>query len=574
MADDRRLPVLKLIQPALASFPPYIGQEPPDDYLDKVVQSWAFAEGHMTVSVANIPPVFSQLETDSRQLQNKLHSDNDSIRAEIKSMIKSELALVPTPPQSTQSTSQRHEGQLLRPSQMEPGKIYRDPHLRLNDQEWLRMDDATDRLSALAGPSYLQTFMDTISKEVMDRITPFLPNKKNNTPNNDDMDEITKGMSELSINKAIAKGISQGIKAVHDNNVSSRHRCSNCYSLGHNSRKCPYPRKRNRKNRKSRSKKRGSVNKSGSKKRQSLESPIQRSSQKIQKKSGTIIDSQIRKIILAMFNDPEVIETIKNNINNTNLSMTRRVAPKGPAKPDFTAKQGTSCLNYREPTPEIPESDDEEETLNDPMEIDFVRRKEPTTSLATIPVKIRRLKIPAMCLDSGAEPAIVSEDIVKRVNWPIDKSEKYDLSGVATVPTKSIGIARNFPITFPLGFTIREDFVVVRPPKPTLIFPNPLLKKYKCAIDWGKDELKIPFNGKDHIIPVTMHKVKNNLEVNCATASQNDKSSVSDQISQETDSDKDDNITLEEWHAPVRFIPDSDDSSLAEQVPKVLKKNA
>ncbi|CAJ0768649.1 21769_t:CDS:2, partial [Entrophospora sp. SA101] len=41
--------------------------------------------------------------------------------------------------------------------------------------------------------------------------------------------------------------------------------------------------------------------------------------------------------------------------------------------------------------------------------------------------KIRRLKIPAMCLDSGAEPAIVSEDIVKRVNWPIDKSEKYDL---------------------------------------------------------------------------------------------------------------------------------------------------
>ena len=105
-----------------------------------------------------------------------------------------------------------------------------------------------------------------------------------------------------------------------------------------------------------------------------------------------------------------------------------------------------------------------------------------------------------------------------------------------------------------------------------MIFPNPLLKKYKCAIDWGKDELKIPFNGKDHIIPVTMHKVKNKLEVNCVTASQDDKPLVSDQLSQETDSDKDDNITLEEWHAPARSIPDSDDSSLAEQVPKVLKK--
>ncbi|CAG8679829.1 8494_t:CDS:1, partial [Paraglomus brasilianum] len=157
-------------------------------------------------------------------------------------------------------------------------------------------------------------------------------------------------------------------------------------------------------------------------------------------------------------------------------------------------------------------------------------------------------------------------DIVKRVNWPIDKSEKYDLSGVATVPTESIGIARNFPITFPPGFTIREDFVVVRVPKPTLIFPNPLLKKYKCAIDWGKDELKIPFNGKDHIIPVTMHKVKNKLEVNCATASQDDKPLISDQISQEADSDRDNNITLEEWHAPAGFSLDSDNST--------LKKNA
>ena len=255
-----------------------------------------------------------------------------------------------------------------------------------------------------------------------------------------------------------------------------------------------------------------------------------------------------------MFNDPEVIEMIKNNINNMNISIVQ---------PDF--------INYREPVPDIPDSDGEEETLDDPMEIDFVKKKEPV-SLATIECKVKRLKIPAMVLDSKAELSIVSEDIVKRIGEKIDRSEKYDLSGVATVSIESISVIRNFPITFSPGFTIREDFVVVRPLKPILIFLNPLLKKYKCAIDWGKDELKIPFNGKDHIIPVTMHKVKNKLEVNCVTASQDDKPLVSDQLSQETDSDKDDNITLEEWHAPARFIPDSDDSSLAEQVPKVLKK--
>ena len=78
--------------------------------------------------------------------------------------------------------------------------------------------------------------------------------------------------------------------------------------------------------------------------------------------------------------------------------------------------------------------------------------------------------------------------------------------------------------------------------------------------------MKIHYNGEDFIIPVTMHKVKNKLEVNCITTSQNDKPLVSDQISQETDSDKDDNITLEEWHAPVGFSLDSDNST--------LKKNA
>ncbi|GES92003.1 hypothetical protein GLOIN_2v1778214 [Rhizophagus clarus] len=49
MAEGRRLPVLKLMAPALAKFQPYIGQEPPDDYLDKVIQSWAYLEGHMAV---------------------------------------------------------------------------------------------------------------------------------------------------------------------------------------------------------------------------------------------------------------------------------------------------------------------------------------------------------------------------------------------------------------------------------------------------------------------------------------------------------------------------------------------
>jgi hypothetical protein len=49
MADARYLPVLTMIALVLAKTKPYIGQEPPDDYLDRLIQSISFAQEHMTV---------------------------------------------------------------------------------------------------------------------------------------------------------------------------------------------------------------------------------------------------------------------------------------------------------------------------------------------------------------------------------------------------------------------------------------------------------------------------------------------------------------------------------------------
>ncbi len=52
-------------------------------------------------------------------------------------------------------------------------------------------------------------------------------------------------------------------------------------------------------------------------------------------------------------------------------------------------------------------------------------------------------------------------------------------------------------------------------------------------MNWNTNELKIYLNGKDYIIPVTMHKVKNKLEVNCTVSIANDDLPASDCISQE-----------------------------------------
>src|SRR5438128_197114 len=49
MADARRLPVLTMIAPIFAKNKPYTGQEPPNDYLDRLIQSILLVQGHMTV---------------------------------------------------------------------------------------------------------------------------------------------------------------------------------------------------------------------------------------------------------------------------------------------------------------------------------------------------------------------------------------------------------------------------------------------------------------------------------------------------------------------------------------------
>ncbi|RIB10235.1 hypothetical protein C2G38_2206696 [Gigaspora rosea] len=512
-------------------------------------------------SIPSIPDQISQ--TLAVNIQNKSHSDSSSIsQAELDSMIKSQLALVPT-------------SSIQVPDKYMPEKP--PDGYGVNSEKFIHCDLINPTPSA---SRIIESLANDLYKKVSDMFSAKPVQSKKNIEVDSD-EELADRMGKLSINKALSKGFEAGVHAIIK---SSKHRCSNCNRTGHNSRKCP--RKKSKNSKRSSKNKKGkinmAINNSGSDSDSNssdnnsdsgsdsddtsseTESMNVSKSHKIdkepksRKKGGskqTVLEQTIRKIIQSELKDilPSLLQEL--NFNN---------------EKSYHIQDN----NYREPAPEISNSD-EDETLDDPMEIDFVCQKEPDTGIATIPCKIKRLKIPAMILDSGAETEIVTEDIVKRINGKIDRSVKCDLSGIATVPIESIGIVRNLPITLTPDCTIYEDFVVVKHSKPMLIFSNRLFKKYECVIDWNNNKMKIHHNGKDHIFPVTMHKVKNKLEVNYATATQDDshnedtitsKPLVSDQISQEVDSDKDDSIPLEEWHAPAGFSSDSVDSS--------FKKNA
>ncbi|CAG8620024.1 10649_t:CDS:2 [Cetraspora pellucida] len=126
---------------------------------------------------------------------------------------------------------------------------------------------------------------------------------------------------------------------------------------------------------------------------------------------------------------------------------------------------------------------EEKEYLDSFIEINFVKKKEPPTSIATVKYKIKPLNISAIKLDSKAKSSIVTENIVDHIKAKINKSETHDFSNITTVLIKSIGVVYNLSITLDLGLIIYEDFVVIRYNKPTLIFSNQLLKKYNCTVN-------------------------------------------------------------------------------------------
>src|SRR6266498_4429725 len=191
-------------------------------------------------------------------------------------------------------------------------------------------------------------------------------------------------------------------------------------------------------------------------------------------------------------------------------------------------------------TPETPDSDGEDEILNEPMKIDFVQKKDPATDVVTTKCKIKRLVIPGAVVDPGANFANMTDDIAKRLKLKIDTSERHDLKGVATVPIESLGTARNVPVYFAPGCTIYSDFAVIKNHlgKLMLILSNTLLDKYNYDLLASKRELRLECNGKEFFIPINMHKVKNKFEVNCVNITPEcDDSSTLDCISQNLSED-------------------------------------
>ncbi|CAH1768029.1 4967_t:CDS:1 [Entrophospora sp. SA101] len=176
----------------------------------------------------------------------------------------------------------------------------------------------------------------------------------------------------------------------------------------------------------------------------------------------------------------------------------------------------------------LQQSETEDEEVVEDMEINFVQDKD-VIDVPTVKGKIKCLVLLAITVDPGSNTLLMSRDIAERLGLKIDKSTTHYFKGAVTVLTKSIGMVYNVPLTLAPSCVFHLDFAVIEYDKSMVILSNPFLKKHDCAMDWAKSEMKLHCNGKDFIIPVTMHRVENKLEVHHVNANPS--------ISEETDTE-------------------------------------
>ena len=130
-------------------------------------------------------------------------------------------------------------------------------------------------------------------------------------------------------------------------------------------------------------------------------------------------------------------ETLSSTINN----IQRRIA-------DLHNKFRFDESDFQKATPEISDSDGENEILNKLMKIDFVQKKDSVTDIITIKCKIKHLIILGAVVNPNANFAIMTDNITKQLNLRIDTSERHNLKDITTVPIELLDIIRNMPIYF------------------------------------------------------------------------------------------------------------------------------
>ncbi|GBC47288.2 hypothetical protein GLOIN_2v1772633 [Rhizophagus irregularis DAOM 181602=DAOM 197198] len=151
--------------------------------------------------------------------------------------------------------------------------------------------------------------------------------------------------------------------------------------------------------------------------------------------------------------------------------------------------------------------------------IGIVNRKS-ASDVVTIKTKVvapeseKSLVIPTTIFNTGSDSSLISNNIVKRLNLDVDRSNAPDLSGVAK-KSDTIGTVYGLGILVYDGKNskkIEDDFMVVKSDKDFLLLGVPWIDRANVILDFQNRQLTIPLSSRKKItIPISLHKRKTNV---------------------------------------------------------------
>jgi hypothetical protein len=154
-----------------------------------------------------------------------------------------------------------------------------------------------------------------------------------------------------------------------------------------------------------------------------------------------------------------------------------------------------------------------------PAGIGVVNHKS-ASDVVTIKTKVvapeseKSLVIPTTIFDTGSDSSLISNNIVKRLDLIVDRSNASDLSGVAT-KSDTIGTVYGLGILVYDGKNtkkIENDFMVVKSDKDFLLLGVPWIDHANAILDFWSRQLTIPLTQRKKVtIPISLHKRKTNV---------------------------------------------------------------
>jgi hypothetical protein len=154
-----------------------------------------------------------------------------------------------------------------------------------------------------------------------------------------------------------------------------------------------------------------------------------------------------------------------------------------------------------------------------PAGIGVVNHKS-ASDVVTIKTKVitseseKSLVIPTTIFDTGSDSSLISNNIVKRLDLTVDRSNASDLNGVVT-KSNTIRTVYGLCILVYDGKNtkkIEDDFMVIKSDKDFLLLGVLWINRANAILDFQSWQLTIPLTQHKKVtIPILLHKRKTNV---------------------------------------------------------------